>query len=329
MSVVIVYVLFILGFFFLIYGADWLVDGASSLARRMQISDLVIGLTIVSFGTSAPELAVNVIASFDGKASLAISNILGSNVANIMLVLGASALVRPLLIQKNTTWKEIPLSILAGVLLAVLLNDVLVDNSGTNVLSRGDGFVLSAFFIIFMYYTFSLVSGGEQELSESDSEEHGTEIPVWRAIVMSVAGLIALPVGGNWIVDGAVQIAQDIGLSESVIGVVIVGVGTSLPELAASVMAAYKGKTDIAVGNAVGSNIFNIFWVLGLSAMIRPLPFDIQMNADLMMVITASVLLFAFTLIGKNRRELSRGEGMLFLLGYAAYLIYLFTFHRT
>ena len=324
MNVILVYVLFVLGFFFLVYGADWLVEGASSIARRLKISDLVIGLTIVSFGTSAPELAVNVIASFEGQSALAIGNILGSNVANIMLVLGVSAIVRPLAIQQNTTWKEIPFSLLAAVLLGVLLNDVLVNDATANSLSRADGFVLASFFIVFIYYTFGLASSGELVFEEL--EELPDEMPIWKGILLTVVGLVALPVGGNWIVDGAVQIARDIGISEAVIGIVIVGVGTSLPELAASVTAAFKGKTDIAVGNAVGSNIFNIFWVLGFSSMIRPLDFDIKMNVDLIMTITASLLLFFFVMVGKKERMLERWEGGVLLSVYIGYLIYLLGF---
>lgn len=316
-----VYVLFVLGFVFLVFGSDWLVEGASSLAKRFNISDLVIGLTIVSFGTSAPELAVNVIASWEGQSTLALSNIMGSNVANILLVLGVAAFIRPLHIKSNTIWKEIPLSLLAAVLMTVLLNDFFVDNVQTDQLGRGDGFVLASFFIVFMYYTFGLAQAGDLEFEElGESIEH---IPVWKAVGLTVFGLVMLPLGGNWIVDGAVLIAKDIGMSEAVIGVVIVGVGTSLPELAASAMAAYKGKTDIAVGNAVGSNIFNIFWVLGFSAIIRPLAFDPVMNIDLMMVISASALLWLFAMVGKKSGGVNRFAGIVFLVSYFAYITYL------
>lgn len=314
------YILFVAGFFLLIFGADWLVEGATSIARRFKISDLVIGLTIVSFGTSAPELVVNVIASYEGKATLAIANILGSNVANILLILGIAALIRPLSVKSNTIWKEIPLSLLAAVILAVVANDVFIDGNGPSEISRSDGVILISFFIIFMYYTFGLTGQGTAEFE--DLEEHGSEPAIWKSIVLTGAGLIALPVGGDWIVDGAVLIAHDLGIAESVIGVVIVGVGTSLPEVAASAVAAYKGKTDIAIGNAVGSNIFNIFWVLGVSAMIRPLPYDIVMNPDMIMTVVASLILFFFVFLGRPYK-LGRLEGTAFLTIYLAYIIFL------
>ena len=307
--------LFLVGFFLLIKGADWMVEGAAALARKLKVSDLAIGLTIVSFGTSAPEFVVNIIASLQGNGGLAIGNILGSNIANVLLILGIAASIRPLVIQQNTIWKEIPLSLLSAIILGVLVNDRLMDG-GVALLGRGDGIILISFFIIFMYYTFGLAQMGDMPV---DTEEI-KDMPVWKAIVFTVVGLAMLPIGGQLIVDGAIEIAELFGVSDAVIGIVIVGVGTSLPEVAASAVAAYKGRTDIAIGNAVGSNIFNIFWVLGVSSIIKTIPFDETLNGDVLMTIFASLALFLSAFVGKAR-HVGRGEGVLFLLMYVTYIV--------
>lgn len=310
---------FVLGFVFLIKGADMLVEGASAIAKRLKISDLAIGLTIVSFGTSAPELAVNVIASFEGNANLAIGNIVGSNIANILLILGIASVIYPLSVQKNTVWKEVPLSILSAIMLLILANDVLLDGESSSILSRIDGLVLIAFFIIFLYYTYEISQQGGDTL---EGEVH--EMSLGKAILYTVIGLAALPVGGNWIVNGGVHLAKTMGLSESMIGLSIIAVGTSLPEVAASAVASYKRKSDIAIGNAVGSNIFNIFWVLGLSSMIKPIPFEIANNTDILMAVAASLILFIALMIEKRHR-VERRDGVIFLLlyvGYIGFLIY-------
>ena len=315
-----IYIVFILGFFLLIKGADWLVDGSSAIAKRLNISDIVIGLTIVSFGTSAPELVVNIIASFDGKPDIAIGNILGSNVANILLILGIASLIYPLSVNKNTIWKEIPLSILAALMVGVLVNDIFLGQGNITILSRSDGLVLLAFFIIFLYYTVGIAKESGEHL-EGEIEK----MSMHKAALLTVVGLIMLPLGGDWIVRGAVHTARVFGMSESVISLTIIAIGTSLPEVAASAVAALKRKTDIAIGNAVGSNIFNIFWVLGLSSLIRPIPFQIQSNRDILAAAAASCLLFICLFIGK-KRLLQRWQGGAFLVLYAGYLIYLVFF---
>lgn len=312
------YILFLPGFYFLIKGADWLVEGASSIARRLNVSDLIIGLTIVSFGTSMPELAVNIIASFQGSADLAVSNVVGSNIANILLILGITALVRPITVRSSTVWKEIPFSFLAVLVLFVVANDRLLDGAETNLLSRSDGLTIMMFFAIFMYYVVNMALKGQaNELLEELPEE---TMPVGKAVLFTILGMIALPLGGDWIVDGAVIIARNLHIGEDIIGLTIVAIGTSLPELAASVVAARKGNSDIAVGNVVGSNIFNIFWVLGLSMTIRSIPFSRDANIDLFMVILASLLLFLFLFVGK-RHTLERSSGLVFLFFYVAYLV--------
>lgn len=312
------YFLFILGFVLLIKGADLLVDGASSIAKKLNVSDLVIGLTVVAFGTSTPELFVNVFASIQGNTEIAIGNILGSNIANILLILGISAIIFPLVVQSTTVWKEIPFSLLAALVMGILANDMLIDQKGFSELTRGDGLILIGFFIIFMYYIFSITkkSGNKKQ------EDNFKQLSNLKSVSFIILGLTGLALGGNWIVNGAVEIAGYFGVSQALIGLTVVAVGTSLPELATSVVAAYKKNTDIAIGNVVGSNIFNIFWVLGISAVIKPLPFQPASNADIMMTILASILLFAFLFVGK-KQVLQKWQGVIFLLVYAGYTVFL------
>lgn len=310
------YLFLIIGFIFLIKGAGFLVDGASSVAKKLNVSDLVIGLTIVAFGTSAPELFVNLFASFKGTTDIAIGNIVGSNIVNMLLILGIAAVIYPLKVNKGTVWKEIPMSLLAAVLLLIMANDVIVDGLGLNALTRSDGLVLIAFFIIFLYYTFGIAKTIETE-SAQDAQK---EFTVWKTSGFILLGLVGLVVGGQWIVNSATVIAQSFGLSDALIGLTIVAVGTSLPELATSAVAAYKKNSDIAVGNVVGSNIFNIFWILGISAVIKPLPFKPELNLDLWVVVGSSLLLFIWMFLGK-RHTLERWEGVIFILLYILYIV--------
>ncbi len=312
-----VYVLFIIGFVVLIKGADLLVDGAASVAKRLKISNIVIGLTVVSFGTSAPELIVNIFASLQGDSELAIGNIVGSNIANILLILGISAVIFPLVTKENTVWKEIPLSLLAAVLLGVMANDIRIDGTEYSGLTRTDGISLLGFFIVFLYYSFGI--------SKVTSDDEGAEIRylgALRSTVFILLGLAGLVFGGKWIVDGAVKIAEGFNVSQSLIGLTVVAIGTSLPELATSAMAAYKRQTDIAIGNVVGSNIFNIFWILGVSSLINPLPFNSSSDMDILMNILSSLVLFAIMFIGK-RHTVERWQGLLMVVLYFSYIIYL------
>jgi cation:H+ antiporter len=315
---VLTYILFLVGFVFLIKGADFLVDGASAIARRFNVSDLVIGLTVVAFGTSTPELFVNIVASAKGNTEIAIGNVLGSNISNILLILGISAVIYPLSVSKGTVWKEIPFSLLAVIVLGLMANDQMIDGTGSSLLTRIDGLVLLSFFAIFLYYSFSIA----KTIDGIDEHVPATTQGVMKSTLRVVAGLVGLTLGGKWIVDGAVTLAQSIGMSESLVGLTIVAVGTSLPELATSAMAAYKKNVEIAVGNVVGSNIFNIFFVLGISATIKPLPFQAKSNGDIAVVILASLLLFLSMFTGK-KRSLDRWEGIVFLFLYVAYVVYL------
>lgn len=312
------YILFLIGFFFLIKGADLLVDGSISIAKKLNISNIVIGLTIVAFGTSTPEFVVNIFASAKGNTEIAIGNILGSNICNILLILGISAIIRPLVTKKNTVWKEIPLGLLAAFLIGVLANDIRIDHGIYNGLSRIDGIVLLSFFVIFIYYTF-----GISKITDDFSEENEIkEMSYFKASLFILGGLFGLVIGGKWIVEGAVKIAEIFNVSQSVIGLTVIAIGTSLPELATSAIAAYKKQTDIAIGNVVGSNIFNIFWVLGFSAIIRPLPFNENNNIDIIMTIFASTILFLIMFIGK-KHTIEKWQGFLMVTIYIGYIIFL------
>lgn len=311
------YILLLVGLAILIKGADWLVTGASSVAARAGITPLVIGLTIVAFGTSAPELAVSVTASLSGSNDLAIGNILGSNIANILLILGLAAVISPLVVQRTTVWKEIPFALLAIIAVGILSQDVLLDGGSASVLTRSDGLVLISFFVIFLYYVIELARSSRNEVAD---EPHRYGYP--RSFFMITAGLMGLVIGGNWIVAGAVALANAVGMSEALVGLTIVAVGTSLPELATSIVAAKKGKADIAVGNIVGSNIFNVFWILGASAFITPLPFAEPLLMDLWMALLATLLLFFALFIGK-KHTIDRWQGILFVLIYLVYLAYI------
>ncbi len=320
-------ILFIVaGLFIVVKGADWLVEGASSLARRIGVSELAIGLTVVAFGTSMPELSVNLLSAVNGNTDIAIGNIVGSNIANILLILGLAAIISPMTVQTSTVWKEIPFSLLAAVLVFIMANDRIIDGLGFAELTRSDGLSLIAFFLIFLWYTFGM------SRVEDGTPDTSKKLGLPMACLMILGGLGLLIVGGKLTVDGATTIATVLGVSQSLIGLTIVAVGTSIPELATSVVAAMKKKADIAVGNVVGSNIFNIFWILGISAVIRPLPFKPEMNVDLFVMILATVMLFLSSHTGYRRvlfwkqREghvINRVDGWLMLGSYAVYVAYL------
>lgn len=308
-------ILLIIGLAILIAGAEFLVRGSASLAKKMGISQIVIGLTIVAFGTSAPELVVNLLSVTKGSSDLAIGNIVGSNIANILLILGISSLIYPLTVKKNTIWKEIPFALLAMVLILTMGNDAFFDKTSFNAITRTDGFSLISLFIIFLFYTFGIAK----------TEGSAGEVKVYKnshVVLFTIAGLVCLFFGGKLLVDNAVILAKLAGMSEALIGLTIVAVGTSLPELATSAVAAYHKNTDIAIGNIVGSNIFNVFWILGLSATILQLPFSPMVNVDVMVGIIATLVLFFAMFIG-YRHRLDRWQGALMLVGYAGYIMYL------
>ncbi len=302
-----------LGLGLLIKGADWLVDGASSIARKFGVAPIVIGLTIVSFGTSLPERLVNMFAATRGSTDLAIGNIVGSNIANILLILGAAASIRALKVQKNTVWKEIPFALLAIMLVWVMGNDVLLAGGARDVLDRIDGLVLIALFGIFLYYTFGI---GKVEGHAEAPPKHTLQLSIFYI----AAGTAILVIGGKLAVDAAQTLATLAGMSERVIGLTVLAIGTSLPELVTSVVAAFKGEDDIAIGNVVGSNIFNVFWILGLTSTITALPFSESVGRDTLVAIAASLILFFALFIGK-KHTLERWQGMSFIGVYTIYLV--------
>ncbi|MBU1038763.1 calcium/sodium antiporter [Patescibacteria group bacterium] len=307
----------IIGFVLLIKGADLLVDGASSLAKRLKIPALVIGLTIVAFGTSMPELIVNLLASLRGNTDIAIGNVLGSNISNILLIIGIASLIYPLAIKTSTVWKEIPLALLAVAALGILANDKLINKASINIIDVSDGIILGLFFLIFLYYVFEISRN-----KTSPDEVAIKQLPISKSIALVIIGIIGLSLGGNWVVDSAVALAKNWGISESLIGLTIVAIGTSLPELFTSVVAAWKKNPDIAIGNVVGSNIFNILWIVSVSAIVKPLPFNTSSNIDLGVTMLATILLFLFTFIGQ-KRIIERWQGALFVISYIVYIVYL------
>lgn len=307
------------GLALILLGANGLTDGSAAVAKRFHISDLVIGLTIVAFGTSAPELVISVVSALHGSAEMAIGNVVGSNTFNVLVIVGCTALVLPIKIGEGIMSKEIPLVILASLVLFVCANDVMLDGGTTNVINRSDGLILLAFFLIFMRYTFAIAYSG------SDEEAEGQKVkimPVWKSALFIVGGLAGLIIGGDLFVDGASGIARSLGVSESIIGLTLVAAGTSLPELATSITAALKKKPGIAIGNVIGSNLFNIFFVLGCSATVYPLPMGGINNLDLTVMIASAVLLW---LVGWffRKRTITRAEGALMVACYVAYTVYL------
>lgn len=305
------------GFVALIFGANTLVDAASSLAARWGVPSIVIGLTIVAFGTSAPELVVNVFAATTGSTDMVLGNVLGSNIFNVLGILGISALIYPLTVKSNTTWIEIPLSFLAAICVLVVASDVFLDGSSTNLISRSDGIILLLFFLVFLVYNLIVAKSGG-----ADEEMETKDYSIWKAVLFIVLGLAGLVVGGRLIVTSAVSIAEVIGLSERVIGLTVVSIGTSLPELATSIIAVRKRNVDIAIGNVVGSNIFNIFLILGVSGTIVPLGINPDSLFDIMVNILTGLLLFIFVFTGRGRK-VERWEGAVFVVGYVAYVTYL------
>ncbi len=305
----------IAGFLVLIKGADWLVGGASALARKHNVSDLAIGLTVVAFGTSAPELVVNVFAALQDHQAIAFGNVVGSNNFNLFIILGIAGIITPLAVHSTTVFREIPLSFIAILLMFLLANDFFLSDS--HVLSRVDGLILLTMFVLFLFYVKNQLKVDIPEPEEPHKQY--TTLKIWGLIIIGLAGLIA---GGRLVVDSALRIATEFGISEKIIGLTIVAAGTSLPELATSVVAALKKNNDIAVGNIVGSNIFNIFLILGVSSVIRPLQYDHTFNADISFLALGTVALFVMMFSG-GRKKLDRWEAAILLAAYVFYSVFL------
>lgn len=318
------YILLIIGFVLLIKGADFFVDGSSSVAKILKVPTIIIGLTVVAFGTSMPELSVSVTAALRGSNDLAVSNVLGSNIFNLLVVLGCCALVKPVAAKWSLLKKEFPFSILITVILLLVDSDfsimkVLDGNKGF-VLGRWAGLLFLILFVLYIYATVKSALRSRAEAKDMEEEEYKTMSPLKSGIYI-VIGLIGIVWGGNLVVDSASNIALTFGWSQTFIGLTIVALGTSLPELVTSVVAARKGENDLAVGNVVGSNIFNILLILGVSSFITPITLDVTAVYDTIILIIASIIVYVSAI---SKREIQRKEGILFLVCYVAFFLYVF-----
>lgn len=305
------------GLLLILIGAHGLTDGAASIAAHLKIPPIVIGLTIVAFGTSAPELTVSLSSALKGNADIAIGNVVGSNIFNTLMIVGCTALFTPIVVTRNTLRKEIPLCVLASIVLLICANDIWLDKAQENVLSATDGLILLCFFAIFIGYTFAIASNGSDT-----GKENIKQLSMWKSLLFILAGLAALILGGQWFVNGASGIARSMGVSESVIGLTLVAAGTSLPELATSIVAALKKNPEIAIGNAIGSNLFNIFFVLGCSASVAPMRLGNITNFDLLTLLASSILLWILALLFA-KRTITRLEGVIMISGYLLYTLIL------
>ena len=304
----------IIGFTSLIFGANWLVNGASSLAKKNNVSDLVIGLTIVAFGTSAPELVVNSVASINGLSDIILGNIIGSNNFNLFIILGIAGLIYPITVQSSTAWREIPISLIVTILLFVLANNFFISQNPE--ISRLDGIILLITFLCFLFYVFKQL---KQEKPEEITFEHKSNYKIWGLVIVGLTGLI---IGGKLVVDNGIGIATELGVSQKIIGLTIIAAGTSLPELVTSIVAAFKKNSDIAIGNVVGSNIFNILLILSISSFVNPITYNPNFNQDILILIGGTVFLIVAMFTGK-RKKLDRWEAFILLSFYLVYTSYL------
>lgn len=315
MSLVIAGALIIVGFLLLIKGADWMVSGSSSLAKKNNISDLAIGLTIVAFGTSAPELVVNSIASYAYQSDIVFGNVIGSNNFNLFVILGIVGLIFPITVQATTVWKEIPISLGAIFIVLILANGFFFQDE--YVLSRIEGLILFLLFILFLFYVYKQLKADETQMAVT--EERASKIEIYGYIAIGLVGLI---VGGKLVVDNAIEVAINFGVSKKVIGLTIIAAGTSLPELVTSVVAAFKKNSDIAIGNIIGSNIFNILLILPISSFINPIDYNIDFNTDIYLLLGGTVFLFIAMFTGE-KKKLDRWESGILLMVFICYTIYL------
>tara|TARA_Y100000310_G_scaffold319098_1_gene373948 strand:+ start:2352 stop:3314 length:963 start_codon:yes stop_codon:yes gene_type:complete len=315
---VIEYLLFFLGLFLLIKGATYLIDGSESIAKRVGISTFIVGLTIVAFGTSLPELIVTVVAALKGESNIILGNVIGSNMSNLLLVLGVVAIIKSFKVKNSTIWKEIPFSILGVVILLIFVRGLFFGAEQVK-LGRFEGFILILFFLVFIYYVGSLMRA--QKKSSFEKVKH-VELQAWKTSSMVIGGVAALYFGGIWTVEGAVYISRQLGLSEFFISASIIALGTSLPELVTSLVALKKKSTDLAVGNIIGSNIFNVFWVLGFALMINTITVSKFIVTDLLFLLFSSFLLLLFVFVDR-KHKIEKIEGIVFVALYVAYIGFL------
>ncbi|UAL48454.1 calcium/sodium antiporter [Sutcliffiella horikoshii] len=311
------YLLLVVGFALLIKGADWFVDGASSIAKILRISPLLIGLTIVAFGTSSPEATVSILAALDGSAEVSLGNVIGSNIFNITLVVGLTALLNPLKVESETIRKEIPFTLLGSAVLLVLISDIALQGFSENLLTRSDGLIFLLIFAVFMYYIFEVARNNRDKIPVEETSEKAT----WgKNIFWTIIGLAAIIFGGELVVRNSTEIAVSLGMSETLVGLTIVAIGTSLPELVTSIMAAIKKQSEIALGNIVGSNIFNILFVLGTSSLITPLPVNSKIFVDIGLLVVLTVILLVFS---RTNFRVGKIEGTFLAIAYVLYLVFI------
>ncbi|MGM0837812.1 MAG: calcium/sodium antiporter [Bacillota bacterium] len=311
------YVLLVVGFALLIKGADFFVEGASKIASLLRISPLLIGLTIVAFGTSSPEATVSILAALEGSAEVSLGNVIGSNIFNITLVVGITALINPLKVESATIRKEIPFTLLGSMVLLVVISDIALQGFSSNLITRGDGFIFLLIFSVFMYYIFEVAKNNREQIENEDVTEKSS----WgKDAARTVLGLAAIIFGGEMVVRNSTEIAVSLGMSETLVGLTIVAVGTSLPELVTSVTAAIKKQSEIALGNIVGSNIFNIFFVLGTSSIITPLPVNGKIFLDIFIMLFLTIVLLIFS---RTRYRIGKIEGSILATAYVLYLIFI------
>ena len=313
---------FVIGIVLIIAGANYLTEGASALARRFGVSPLVVGLTIVAFGTSTPELIVSLLSALKGNSDIAMGNVVGSNIFNVLVIGGITALVAPITVTRSTVRREIPLVLLASLVLSVMALDRVFAGTGAteNILSRSEGIVLLCFFLIFLTYTFAIAKGDPSDPHTAPAPTK--HYPLWLLVVFIIGGLGGLVLGGELFVDAASSIARTLGMSEGFIGLTIVAAGTSLPELATSVAAALKKEPEIAVGNIVGSNIFNIFFILGTTATVTPIRIGGVSSLDFLVMSFSAILLYVFSVLF-GQRVIKRAEGAVLVLCFVLYTAYL------
>lgn len=311
------YILLIIGFLLLIKGADTFVVGSSSIAKIFKVPTLIIGLTIVAFGTSAPEAAVSITAALKGNNDMAIANVVGSNIFNILAVVGIAAFINPIKVQKSTIIKEFPFAILASVVLLILAHDIKFQGYNENLLTRADGLMLLSLFGIFMYYLIEMALTSKEDMNVEQAKDN---ISMGKSTLMSVLGIIGILIGGQLVVNSASSIAIAWGMSENLVGLTIVAVGTSLPEFVTSIIAARKGESDIAIGNVVGSNLFNILFVLGISATISNISVHPIVFIDMLIMIIVTILAYA---LAATRKSINKFEGAILAMLYIVYTVFI------
>lgn len=318
------YVWLVLGFLLLIKGADWFVDSASTIAKKLSISPIIIGLTIVAFGTSAPEAVVSIIAALEGNGDMVAGNIVGSNIVNITLILGLTVIVAPIVVDEKVPNREIIFALGASVLMLVLVSERWFGGDGGSMISRADGLIILAAMAFYMFYIFKKAMRTRTTTLDNEAQAEGAADSSgsgWtRLIVVLVVGLVGIILGGELVVSSATEIAMALGMSQALVGLTIVAIGTSLPELVTSIMAAFKGETDMAIGNLIGSNIFNILFVTGIASVIMPLEVSGVIIFDMILMILVTIMLFVFA---KTGYHLNRTEGIVMVTFYVVYLVFI------